>query len=175
MIEFDLGSLFTLLVPYFKAVHILALFVWCGGLFALPLMLATHKHENSIKEYVRIRRATHLTYTMAVTPAAVVAVVAGTWLIFFREVLVPWLYVKLLFVAILVCVHAWIGHILVTVAESNREKQPPPAVVPILAALVPMLVILALVLGKPDLSGITFPDWLTEPRGNQFPFEVPRR
>lgn len=175
MIEFDLGAVFTLLVPYFKAVHILALFIWCGGLFALPLMLGRHEQDNTIKEYVRIRRATHLTYTMVVTPAAVVAVVAGTWLIFFREVLVPWLYAKLLFVAILVCVHAWLGHILVSVAESEREKQPPPAIVPILAALVPMIVILLLVLGKPDLSGISFPSWLTEPRGGQFPFEVPRR
>ena len=170
-----MSEIFSILVPYFKAVHIAALFVWCGGLFALPLMLASHKPENTIAQYVRIRRATHLTYTIAVTPAAVVAVVAGTWLIFFREVLVPWLYAKLLFVAVLVCVHAWIGHILVSVAESNREKQPPPAIVPIVAALVPMLVILTLVLGKPDLSGIRFPDWLTEPRGNQFPFEVPRR
>lgn len=170
-----MNGIFELLVPYFKAVHIAALFIWCGGLLALPLMLASHERDNTIPEYVRIRRATHLTYTVVVTPAAVVAVVAGTWLIFFREVLVPWLYAKLLFVAVLVCVHAWIGHILVSVAESEREQQPPPAIIPITLALVPMLVILALVLGKPDFSGIIFPDWMTEPRGGQFPFDVPRR
>jgi hypothetical protein len=38
-----------------------------------------------------------------------------------------------------------------------------------------MLAILALVLGKPDFSGIEFPGWLMEPVGGQLPFEVPRR
>lgn len=162
------------LVPYLKAVHVAALFVWCGGLFALPLMLSNHDPANSPEDFRRIRRATHLTYTIAVTPAAVIAVVAGTWLIFFREALVPWLYAKLVFVALLVSAHAWIGHIIVTVAESHRRTNPPPAFVPITAALVPMVAILVLVLGKPDLSGIEFPAWMTEPRGGQLPFDVPR-
>ena len=162
-------------VPHLKALHIVALFLWCGGLLVLPLMLSRHDPGGTPREFRRIRRATHLTYTMAVTPAGVVAIVAGTWLIFFREALVPWLYAKLLFVALLVSAHAWIGHIVVTVAESKARHRPPPAYVPVVAVLVPMLAILVLVLGKPDLSGIEFPGWLTEPRGGQLPFEVPRR
>lgn len=162
-------------VPHLKAVHLAALFLWCGGLFALPLMLSQHDPANTDADFLRIRRATHLTYTMAVTPAAVVAVVAGTWLIFFREALVPWMYAKLLFVALLVGAHGWIGHILVRGTESQRKRKPLPAYVPITAAVVPMLAILGLVLAKPDLSGIEFPDWLTQPRGGQLPFDVPRR
>lgn len=163
------------LVPHLKAVHVAALFVWCGGLFALPLMLSRHDPANSPGEFRRIRRATHLTYTIAVTPAAVVAVVAGTWLIFFREVLVPWLYAKLVFVALLVGAHAWIGHIMVSVIEGKRRRRPPAAILPTAAVLLPMLAILGLVLGKPDLSGVAFPSWLTEPRDGQLPFDVPRR
>lgn len=162
-------------VPYLKAVHILALFMWCGGLFALPLMLSRHDPTNTRDDFVRIRRATHLAYTVAVTPSAVIAIVAGTWLIFFREALVPWLYLKLLFVALLVSAHAWIGHIIVSVAETKERHGPPPAYVPITAIVVPMLVILGLVLGKPDFSGLEFPRWLTEPRGGQLLFDVPRR
>lgn len=162
-------------VPYFKFVHIAALVLWCGGLLVLPLMIARHDPANKLKDFVLIRRATHLTYTMALTPAAVIAVIAGTWLIFLQEALTPWLYAKLVFVALLVAAHAWVGHIIVAVAESKRERRPPPAVLPIAAALLPMLAILALVLGKPDLSGVDLPGWLMQPRGGQLPFDVPSR
>lgn len=161
-------------IPYLKSLHILALFLWCGGLVALPLMLSRHHPANSPAHFARVRRATHLTYTIGVTPAAVVAVVAGTWLIFFRELLVPWLYAKLIFVALLVTAHAWIGKIMVSVAETRRRRPPEPYL-PIAAVLLPIVAILLLVLGKPDLSGVAFPGWLTEPRGGQLPFEVPRR
>jgi hypothetical protein len=40
--------------------------------------------------------------------------------------------------------------------------------------LMPMAAILILVLAKPELGGIEFPDWFTEPRGAQLPFDVPR-
>ena len=162
------------LIPYFKAVHIAGLLVWCGGLFSLPLMLSRHDAGNNREDYVRIRRATHLTYTIGVTPAAVIAIVAGTWLIFLREALVPWLYAKLFFVALLVGAHAWIGHVVVTVAETRERGRPPAPYLPLMVVLVPMLAILTLVLGKPDLSGMEFPGWMTEPRGGQLPFEVPR-
>ena len=161
-------------VPYFKALHILALFIWCGGLIAMPLMLTRHDPADTRDDYRRIRRATHLTYTTVVTPAAVIAVIAGTWLIFLRETYVPWLYAKLFFVVLLVSGHAWMGHILVRVAESAGRQRPPPPFLPLAVLLTPMLAILVLVLGKPDLGWIEFPDWLSEPRGGQLPFDVPR-
>ena len=120
-------------------------------------MLSRHDPANNREDYVRISRATHLTYTMAVTPAAIIAVVAGTWLIFLREALVPWLYAKLLFVALLVGAHAWIGHIIVSVAETRERHRPPAPYLPLMVVLVPMLAILTLVLGKPDLSGWSSP------------------
>ena len=162
-------------IPYFKTLHIGALFIWCGGLMAMPLMLSRHDPADTQEDFRRIRRATHLTYTIAVTPAAVIAVIAGTWLIFLRETFVPWLYAKLFFVAVLVLAHAWIGHILVTVAETKGSHRPPGPYLPVAAVLGPALAILVLVLGKPDLGGIEFPDWLLEPRGGQLPFDVPRR
>ena len=162
-------------VPYLKAGHIAALFVWCGGIIALPLMLSRHDPAGSQDDYRRIRQATHMTYTFAVTPAAVVAVVAGTWLIFLRELFVPWLYAKLLFVALLVGAHAWVGHIIVTAAEARERYKPPHPYLVLTAVLIPMIAILGLVLGKPDLSGVEFPNWLIEPRNRQLPFEIPSR
>lgn len=162
-------------IPLFKAAHIIGLVIWVGGLIALPLMLTRHDPEIPVDEYRMIRKASHLTYTMCVTPAAVVAVIAGTWLIFMREVFTPWLFAKLAFVALLVLAHAWIGHVVVKIGEEPGEHRPPHPSLPIAAVLLSALAILTLVLAKPTLGWILFPDWLTETRGGQLLFDVPSR
>jgi putative membrane protein len=157
----------------FKAAHIVALVGWIGGLLALPLMLSRHDPAISAEEYRTIRRATHITYTIVVTPLGVIAVIAGTWLIFMREVFAPWLFAKLAFVALLVIVHAWVGHIVAKVGEEPSEHTPPAPLFPIIAVILPVLAILALVLAKPAFADIAFPRWLTEPQGGQLLFDVP--
>jgi len=167
--------IFQDLVPYLKALHILGLIVWCGGLFALPSMLAWHDPAIGQADYRRIRRTTHYTYTIAITPAAVITVIAGTWLILIREVYEPWLYLKLFFVALLVAFHGWVGHIIVSVAETAGTSRPPSPAVPSLLLFSTILAILTLVLGKPEFAQLTGPEWLTEPLGRQLPFDVPSR
>lgn len=162
------------LVPIFKIVHVAAIAIWCGSLVVLPLMLSQHGPVVAAREYVVIRRATHITYTLCVTPAAVVAVIAGTWLIFLREVYVPWFFAKLVFVVLLVAVHAWVGHILVKTGD-GKDPAPPAPVLPVIAIFVPVLAILVLVLAKPPLDWLTLPEWLLAPRDGQLPFEIPRR
>jgi protoporphyrinogen IX oxidase len=164
----------SFLIPYLKALHIVGLMLWCAGLFALPIMLAWHDPVIGQADYRRIRNASHYAYTVAITPAAVIAVIAGTWLIFLREVFVPWMYLKLGFVTLMLAFHAWVGHNLVTIAETAGTHRPPSPTIPILILILPILAILVLVLGKPDLH-IPMPDWLNEPRGNHFPLEVPSR
>lgn len=166
---------FILTIPIFKVIHIAALLMWCGGLLAMPLMLSRHDPAMLEEDYRLIRQATHLTYTLCVTPAAVTAVIAGTWLIFMRGTFVPWFFAKLAFVALLVFAHAWIGHILTQVAEEPGDHKPPHTLFPVTAVLIPMVVVLTLVLAKPTLDWIVFPNWLIEPRGGQLPFDVPSR
>lgn len=175
MLDGPIPSALIAAIPLFKAVHIAALLVWAGGLVALPPMLSRHDPAVSAEDYAIIRRSTHLTYTLCVTPAAVIAVIAGTWLIFLREVFTPWLYAKLAFVALLVVAHAWVGLILSKVAEEPGEHTPPAPWLPIVAILLPVIAILVLVLGKPALGWVTFPEWLSEPRGRQLLFDVPSR
>jgi protoporphyrinogen IX oxidase len=163
----------TALIPIFKALHIAGLLVWCGGLLLLPVMLARHEPAITAADYVHIRRVTHLTYTMCVTPAAVIAVIAGTWLIFLREVFVPWFYAKLVFVAILVALHAWIGHVLAQSAEEPGTHTPPGPVIPVGGALIVICAILFLVLAKPAADWLELPEWLLVPRERQLPFDVP--
>lgn len=162
-------------IPLFKVVHIAALAIWCGGLLALPMMLARHDPAGMVEDSRFIRHATHAIYTQCVTPAAVIAVSAGTWLIFLREVFVPWLFAKLAFVVLLVVAHVWIGHIVARTVEDPDFHSPPRPVLPISAVIILMIAILILVLAKPALNWIVMPDWLLEPRGGQLPFEVPSR
>lgn len=168
-------DMLTPMIPHLKALHVIALVLWCGGLFALPVMLARHDPAIGQADYTRIRRATHFSYTFFVTPAAVIAIASGTGLIFLREVFVTWLFAKLVFVAALVGFHVWVGHVLVTVAETVGDHEAPEPHLPLALLLIPVLAILALVLGKPDLTVIPVPDWLAEPRGHQLPFDVPSR
>ncbi|MFN3661872.1 CopD family protein [Yoonia sp.] len=163
------------LIPIFKFAHIAALLVWCGGLLILPVMLARHDPSILPGDYTHIRHATHTIYTACVTPAAVIAVIAGTWLIFLREVFVPWFYVKLVFVALLIAAHAWIGHVLTKIGEDPDTHTPPEPGLPVLAVLAPIIAILFLVLAKPYLGWLAFPDWLLSPQGGQLPFDVPSR
>ena len=165
----------TATIPLWKALHLTALIIWCGGLIVLPMMLSLHDPAVSPNDYRIIRHSTHLTYTMVVTPAAVIAVIAGTWLIFLREVFVPWLFAKLVFVALLLVLHVWVGRSIVKIAEEPGVHRPPNPYWPGSAVMACAVAILLLVLGKPELGWIAFPDWLRTPRGGQLPFDVPSR
>lgn len=163
------------LVPLMKAAHIVGLIIWVGGLLTLPMMLARHDPAVAAGDYRIIRQGSHLTYTLVVTPAAVAAVIAGAWLIFMREVFTPWMFAKLAMVAALVLAHVWIGHLVVRVGEAPETHSPPPTALPLLAVIAPAMIVLTLVLAKPDLAALTFPDWATQPMGRQLPVDVPSR
>ncbi|MGK9054256.1 CopD family protein [Neorhizobium petrolearium] len=163
------------IIPHLKALHVSMLGLWCAGLFALPLMLSKHDPAVGQADYTRIRRATHYGYTFIITPAALVAIASGTLLVFLREVLVLWMFAKLVFVALLVAFHAWVSYVLVAVAETEGSHTPPAPLVPLLLLMVPILSILFLVLAKPDFGEIPLPELITEPRGGQLPFDVPKR
>lgn len=160
---------FGLFLSITKGVHIAALVLWCAGLVALPLMLSKHRADEAQADYTRLRLLTHLSYIFIVTPAAVLAIIAGTWLIFMRGVYEPWFYAKLVAVGLLVILHAWVGHIVLLMSERRGEYQPPNTVPVIIGSFVIMTAVLLLVLGKPVIGDIT-PSWLNQPMNRQLPF-----
>jgi len=166
---------FTYAVPHVKALHIGCLMLWVAGLLAMPRMLSRHDHATRPTDYSRLRHATHFGYVWGLTPVAVLAILTGGSLIFLREVFTLWLFAKLVLVALLVGMHAWVGHTITAVAETNGAHEPPDALIP--TALICTLVagILLLVLAKPDLGGLPVPDWLATPRARQLPFDMPSR
>lgn len=163
------------ILPHLKAAHLGFLALWTAGLFALPQMLARHDRGLLKSEFTQIRRATHYSYVWIVSPAAVLAIASGAALIFVREVFTVWLFAKLILVAGLVAVHAWIGHTIIAVAETEGRHEPPDALVPGLILVALVLAILFLVLAKPELQELPVPAWLQTPLDRSLPFDVPNR
>ncbi|MDQ1899527.1 CopD family protein [Paracoccus sp. WLY502] len=162
------------MIATLKAIHIAAMLCWCAGLVALPLLLITYGHAQRQLRYTEFRMLTHYGYVGFATPAAVIAVVAGTALIFVAEVFDLWLIAKLAFVSAMAMVHAWIGH-LIEQSGLQRHGQgddptrgyrmPYPGIA--LAVILPAIAaILWLVLAKPDLAwAAELLPFIQEPRG----------
>lgn len=162
------------MIAAFKALHIAALSIWCAGLVMLPVLMHAYGRGPAIRTqagYTEFRWLTHYGYIALLTPAAVVAVSAGTVLIFLQEVLDIWMMVKLLAVTGMVLVHAWLGHLVVVAGEGNGAYNLPPVAVALVVVLPLIAVVLWLVLAKPTLEDLValFPEFMTEPRGNPIP------
>lgn len=163
------------MIAALKALHIAALAIWVAGLLALPVLMQRHGRGAAMRTqagFAAFRWLSHYSYTRVVSPAAVVAVAAGTALILADAVLAPWMLAKLLAVAGMVLIHAWLGHVIVLIGEGRGAWRMPPIallLLPVLVALVAL--VLWLVLAKPDLQGLIdrLPEALLSPRGQPLP------
>lgn len=160
------------LVLALKTIHITTLIIWCAGLLALPLLLAGDHRNLAQSDYTRLRLTLQNGYIAVITPAAVIAVTAGTALIFLRGLYVPWMFAKLVMVGFLVGLHGLTGHAIIAIGEAPGEAQLNLAIPRLVAAVLLMAIILLLVLAKPDVPLTLVPDWLQQPLGLQSPFEA---
>lgn len=91
-----------------KLIHIAMIAVWVGGLLAMPYLI-WQRHgllaARGRTEVNRLHRSVRLLHIGLVSPAAVIAVISGTALIFLQETYGPWFLVKLVFVGVLVLAH----------------------------------------------------------------------
>lgn len=155
------------MIAALKFVHVAALVCWCAALVALPLLMRAHGASGNSRDFVRFRLITHLGYIAVATPAALLTVMAGSGLIFAAQVFAPWLLVKLAFVAAMVLVHVWLGHLIQRSGEEQRTHWRAAPLAALCLVLPLMAVVLALVLGKPDLAPLRamIPDQFLSPRG----------
>lgn len=149
-----------------KFLHIGTLVVWCAGLIALPVLLHLYRGARRQRRWSEFRLLTHTGYTLIATPAAVIAIAAGTVLIFAEGVFEPWLLAKLALVAGMTLIHAWLGHLILQSGERGPEWKMPPPLIGLAIGLPLMLGVLALVLVKPELRGLEtlLPGWALEPQ-----------
>lgn len=150
-----------------KAAHIAALLIWCAGLLALPALLVQHARAGTQEEFGELRAFVRRIYVRVLTPAAVLAVAIGTWLIFERAVFVGWMFLKLAIVGLLVGLHAFEGRLLLELADPRPAIGWRMGAALTGAGLAIMSAILVLVLAKPVFDESRLPRWLLEPRGAQ--------
>ena len=160
------------MITALKGLHIAALIVWCAGLFALPLLLGRHDPGLSQAPYARLRQLTDASYRLVMTPAAVIAIAAGTALVFARGVYEPWMAAKLAAVGLLVCLHAWQGLAVVKMGEYAGQRSTPNAALLIVLSIGVMSIVLLLVLAKPAPPPGLLPQWLLRPLYRSLPIEA---
>ncbi len=162
------------MIALLKALHIMSFSLWMAGLLLLPVLMQVYGRRAELQTqtgFDTFRWLTHFSYTGVVTPAAVVAIAAGTTLIFAQEVFVPWMLAKLVAVAGLVLLHAWLGHLIVKVGEGRGSYRVPPVGLSLLVLFPLIGTVLWLVLAKPDLDAVVnaLPEVLQTPRDRPIP------
>ena len=134
--------------------HIIALVFWAAALLYMPALIAARgAHHlpvqapanpfNSIERFV---------FTRVATPAALVAIMAGTLVFVVDRTLDLWLIIKLSLVAVLVLCHVAVGWLVLRV-ERGGTPLVPACIALALFSLALFGLILWLVLAKPTTGG----------------------
>jgi putative membrane protein len=154
------------MIAALKFLHVAGLICWCAALIALPLLLHGRGGVRRQGPYDRYRLLTHIGYIGFATPAALLTVAAGTALIFAARVFEPWLIVKLGFVAAMVMVHIWFGHLIQRSGEERRIRWQSAPLTGLVIVLPLMGAVLGLVLAKPATGPLRdlIPAQLLSPR-----------
>jgi len=155
------------MIAALKFLHIAALLCWCAALIGLPMLLAQYRGARSQSRFAEFRQMTHYGYIGFACPAAVIAIGAGTALIFAADLRDDWLMLKLVFVAGMALVHAWLGHLILQSGEGEGRYRMPPPLIALALVLPQMAVVFFLVLAKPDLFWLVdlLPAILLTPQG----------
>jgi uncharacterized membrane protein len=153
-------------MAWIKAIHLAGLLVWCAGLLYMPGLLLQERPEDEI-EVRRLQFASHFTLTAILAPAAFLTIASGTALLFVADALHGWMFVKLVFVSVLVGVNVWIAHIMRRIHDGQAPHAPRWVKMLLGATAVAVAAILVLVLGEPEFGFALFPEWMRTPGGLQ--------
>lgn len=150
---------------WLKFTHIAALSIWMAALFYLPALLSHHRRIEDRQDFVRLRMSSRFVFMFVASPAACLAVVSGTALLFFSDVRQPWMLAKLAGVGLLAFSHYRFGSLLKRFAIEGQEPPAYKARVLVFMAAFAASAALWLVLAKPVFETGPLPGWMTEPSG----------
>jgi len=103
-----------------KTLHIVFMVTWFAGLFYLPRLFVYHCLATDPIGIDRFKVMERKLYRGIMTPAAVLTVVFGFWLMFGYGISGGWLYAKIALVLILVAHHVWLGRLLAAFAADRN-------------------------------------------------------
>ncbi len=108
-----------------KAAHIMFVIFWFAGIFYLPRLFVYHSMATDAVGIERFKVMERKLYRGIMTPAAIIAVLLGLWLLaaswdaFSRA---GWLHMKLILVVLLIAYHIYCGHLVSAFARDENEK-----------------------------------------------------
>ncbi|PKP83371.1 MAG: hypothetical protein CVT79_00785 [Alphaproteobacteria bacterium HGW-Alphaproteobacteria-18] len=165
------------MIAFLKAGHIASLSLWCAGLLALPIILQVYGRRGKTHTqagFGEFRQVLHVGYTRVVTPAAVIAIIFGTVLIVQLQLRADWLMAKLAVVAMMVLLHAWLGHMILKTTEGRGSYQMPSPLFAVPCGILLIFLALVLVLAKPDLTAVLerLPQFLHQSQERDLPSDL---
>lgn len=136
-------------MPWMVLLHSAFMSVWFAGLIALPRLLAQHARTEDASTREWLLGFERQMFKMAMTPAAILTVVSGFWLLFSHGFEGGWMPVKLLFVTVLALLHLYQGRLLARFHGTTRVEGRMRFAVLATAAFVAGVIIIVLVVGEP--------------------------
>lgn len=155
------------MISLLKAVHILGLIFWCGSLLVLPGLFSQRDAAGNDGRQLELQRHVRRVFIHVASPAAFIAVAAGTALLFMREVFTTWMMFKLLAVGLLVIIHIRAGFLILNLFEPRGRYSKWRSSSITVATVAVIGCILLLVLAKPPIELDGLPDWMRRPGGLQ--------
>ena len=104
-----------------KALHIIFVVSWYGGLFYLPRLFVNLAMAGTAAEKDRLNLMARKLYRF-MTPLGVLALAFGTWLWLGYGFAGAWLDAKLALVAVLVAYHLYCGHLVKLFAAGQNHR-----------------------------------------------------
>jgi protoporphyrinogen IX oxidase len=108
-----------------KAFHIIFVIFWFAGIFYLPRLFVYHSMATDRVGIERFKVMERRLYRGIMTPAAVIAIAMGIWLLAASWDTIAharWLHAKLALVAALIGFHVYCGHLIAAFARDENKK-----------------------------------------------------
>ncbi len=133
---------------FLKLLHISFVSIWLAGAVYLPVIFRLHRRAHGTESTGRYIELARRLYFELMTPSAVIAVVLGTWLIFFGFE-GGWLPVKLALVLLLALFHLYCGRLLLLLEKGQMAHRAGFLGLLAMAPVPLLLAIVALAVTKP--------------------------
>lgn len=131
------------------SIHIAFVAVWSASLLYFPYLFSEQSQAEDRERHDRLVLLQRWIYAIVMTPCALIAVVAGTWLAVERGFTGGWLQVKLAIVLLMVLFHAYCGKLMVDLKRNGFVRSDAFYRWLPIVPLILTLTVVSLVVGKP--------------------------
>jgi uncharacterized membrane protein len=147
-----------------KFLHIAAIAIWAAGVVSLPGLYVQRAHVKDEDALLRLQRLVRFAYIGIISPAAFVAVLTGTMLIFLRQTFEAWFSIKLALVSVFAILHVLTGLVVIRLFRDGEIYPPWRFVTATVLSGGVVVAIFFIVLAKPTVD-LALIDVLSEPGG----------